>query len=348
MVRRKGPREMRKDGGSLFGELTIAYLFLGGVAAGSLLFLSLAQLAKAFARKRARLPEGADSLPHSADSTRAECDRAETGSSPSDQREGADPRSGAILPSFAAVNDRFYALVYAATALVMTLGMLCLAFDLPHPDRAILLFAYPTSSVLSVGSIILGISLLYTILFAAHYCVQPLHWIARFRTALALVGIATALAMALYPGILLMTMPADQAWHSPLVPILFTLSAFSTGIALLTLCFIVRPRDIGTARFVRQLVALDGWLIVIKVVATLVYLVIAVYLLQSWPLVEELLFGRGSMVFWVGYATCGLAAPFVLERMARTRPTDGLLLGLSVLLLIGGYCLRLAVVGLES
>ena len=74
----------------------------------------------------------------------------------------------------------------------------------------------------------------------------------------------------------------------------------------------------------------------------------AACLLQSWHLVEELLFGRGSMVFWLGYAACGLAAPFVLERMARKRPTDGLLLGLSALLLIGGYCLRVAVVGLQS
>ena len=308
----------------MFSELTIAYLFLGGVAAGSLLFLSLSQLAKAVGAHRGLPPEGER------------------------ETEGAGTSGGILLSSFATVSDRFCALSYAATAVVMALGMACLAFDLPHPDRAILLFAYPTSSVLSVGSIILGISLLYTVLFVVHYCVQPLRWVARFRLALGVAGATAALAMALYPGILLMTMPADQAWHSPLVPILFTLSAFSTGIALLTLCFIVRPRDLGTARFVRQLVALDGWLIAIKVVATLVYLVIAVYLLQSWPLVEELLFGRGSMVFWLGYATCGLAAPFVLERMVRTRPTDGLLLGLSVLLLIGGYCLRLAVVGLES
>ena len=310
----------------MFSELTIAYLFLGGVAAGSLLFLSLSQLARALARKGA----GPSDAP---DQPTGQC--AGTGR----------PR---FLPSFAAASERFYGLAYGATAVVMGLGILCLAFDLPHPDRAVLLFAYPTSSVLSVGSLILGFSLLYTALFAVHYCLCPLRWLARFRTVFALVGIAAALAMALYPGILLMTMPADQAWHSALVPVLFTLSAFSTGIALLTMCFVVRSRDRGTARMVRSLVALDPWLIAVKVVATLGYLVAAAYLLQSWHLVEELLFGRGSMVFWLGYAACGLAAPFVLERMARKRPTDGLLLGLSALLLIGGYCLRVAVVGLQS
>ena len=54
------------------------------------------------------------------------------------------------------------------------------------------------------------------------------------------------------------------------------------------------------------------------------------------------------MVVLLGYAVCGLAVHYVLEHLARTRPTDGLLLWLSALLLIGGYCLRVAVVGLQS
>lgn len=340
----------------MFSELTIAYLFLGGVAAGSLLFLSLSQLARALmwnpgpTEASGAAPEFLEASEANPDSAAVRGAGAGPGSSDvtdqsACQRAGARPR---FLPSFAVVSERFYTLAYGATAVVMGLGMLCLAFDLPHPDRAVLLFAYPTSSVLSVGSLILGFSLLYTALFAVHYCLCPLRWLVRFRAAFALVGIAAALAMALYPGILLMTMPADQAWHSALVPVLFTLSAFSTGIALLTICFVLRIRDRGTARMIRSLVALDPWLIAIKVVATLGYLAAATYLLQSWSLVEELLFGRGSMVFWLGYAACGLVAPFVLERMTRKRPTDGLLLGLSVLLLIGGYCLRVAVVGLQS
>lgn len=292
----------------MFSELTIAYLFLGGVGAGSLVFLSIAQLASTMRQTN----EG-------------------------------------WLRDVGGLDNAFYLRAYIATFVALLLGVLCLVFDLPNPEKAWLLFRYPNSSILSVGSVALALSMSMAALFAMVYGAGiGAATLMRHRRLWSIVSLLISGATALYPGILLMAMPSDHAWHSMLVPILFTLSALSTGIALLVLCFVGRNRNRGTALCIKRLVETDTMLIVVKVAATLAYVLIAAYVLRSLDQVNDLLFGHHAALFWLGYGVCGLAAPFVLECIARRRPTDVVLSCMAVLILIGGCCLRIAVVGLQS
>ena len=64
-------------------------------------------------------------------------------------------------------------------------------------------------------------------------------WLPVLRAALAWVGIALGAFVAVYTGMLLMTAGGVPLWDSPLLPALFTVSAFDTGVALVELVAVV-------------------------------------------------------------------------------------------------------------
>ncbi len=159
------------------------------------------------------------------------------------------------------------------------------------------------------------------------------------------VGLAAALATAAYTGVLLGVVETFPLWHTPILPVLFVVSAAGTGIAAVAL--------VGTCvaderRGVRQMLART------RIALPAVELVLVLLLLtttQGGPVgdatVQSLLAGRYATVFWVGLVTVGLAFPLAAN-VADLRRGNGVPGGLMVVaelgVLVGGFLLRYLVV----
>lgn len=235
---------------------------------------------------------------------------------------------------------------YVAPPLV-AVGTVFLIFDLGagrmHALRIFGLYTHPTS-MMSLGSWILTIFLILAVIDAygpfAH--VRRTGWL----------GAVTAVfagAVAIYTGALLGVIRAIPFWNNALLPVLFVLSALSTGLAASFLGALL-----ADTRTWREIEAFGG--LHVAVVATEA-VVLALFLLFaangpdaarfSYRLVVG---GRFAAAFWVGFVAIGLAVPLVYGLLSRTRSLTRILQAPawvaveSVLVLVGGFYLRYLIV----
>jgi len=128
--------------------------------------------------------------------------------------------------------ERFRPLARPAAAMAMATylpAVLALILDLGKPSRFIhMLLYYNPSSVMSWGSVILiGYGL---VLAALILLLWRNHRLARLVGA---IGMAPALGLGLYTGLLLAAVRDRPLWSSGLVPVLFVVSGLVAGMALL-------------------------------------------------------------------------------------------------------------------
>lgn len=125
----------------------------------------------------------------------------------------------------------FLAPMYALAALLLALGAICLTADLGDMSRAVLLLFNPTLTFVSVGSWVLGTSLLLAVVLFAMWVAIPQAPDALVR-ALEVALAATSLATMAYTGLLLQSINAVPLWTTWWVPALFVASSLSCGVAL--------------------------------------------------------------------------------------------------------------------
>jgi polysulfide reductase chain C len=170
------------------------------------------------------------------------------------------------------------------------------------------------------------------------------------RMTLELMVLIFAVATCIYTGILIGIVVSRPFWNNPLLPVLFLISAVSTGIGGL---FFITPivssvLAIGSAEtttFLVHLESADMVLVVIEVIA--IYLYLTLVLDRAPEAVNLLLKGKLSVLFWGGFLGAGLLVPALIEFFARVRHEDGsqsvMPLVAGVLLLIGGFLMRLLI-----
>ncbi len=162
----------------------------------------------------------------------------------------------------------------------------------------------------------------------------------RFRRSVGWLAVINGVGVAVYTGLLLQSFPAVALWHNPAVPLLFTISAFSTAMAFLILLMYTLLKDQADEH--------------VRVLYERIDLVlIAAELVVLFSLYQYLKNGSESAVrslelLWndygwvVGFIGFGLIVPFLLELKGVIRGWGGRLpiLTASVLVLMGGYLLR--------
>ena len=177
----------------MLGTLAVGYLFLGGAGAGAIVVASVLDLALV------RAPFGTDA-------------RVSVDEAPPCERVAAF----ALLAGFAA----------------LALGVLCLLFDLGRIDRVLDLFLRPSPTYLTVGSFALAVlaacGAFLTLVRFAYLPSVP----RAAAVAVEAVAVAVGLVVMVYTGLLLQGLGAVALWRSPFVPVLFTLSSLSCGIAV--------------------------------------------------------------------------------------------------------------------
>lgn len=175
----------------------------------------------------------------------------------------------------------------------------------------------------------------------------------RLRGILGAIGFPLGLGVGIYTGVLLGAVPARPFWNTPMVAMLFLVSALSTATAVLLLVSTWNAGKDGTEEFHRErkiLYSADVVLILFEI-----FLVIPYILHNSLSTASQatslqlILGGEFTGLFWYGFVVAGLLIPLVLEtldlipeiaRRQRARHIKSLGYLSAVLVLVGGFLLR--------
>lgn len=214
-----------------------------------------------------------------------------------------------------AVKYRTIGLVIALVAVV--LGTLMLMVDakagLANPLRFFLLLSNP-SSVMTWGVVILCLFIVATLA-----ALVVLRRKGRTPRALDVAGLVLAVCVAAYTGVLLGASVGYPLWNPVVLPLLFAVSAASTGFASVRLTgfFLARDESLGDVLGPRTGIALP--------VAEALLLAMLLALTASAggsaaaagaSTVSSLLVGPYAVAFWLGLVALGLVLPFAVQVVA--------------------------------
>jgi polysulfide reductase chain C len=166
------------------------------------------------------------------------------------------------------------------------------------------------------------------------------------RRTLEIITILFAFATAIYTGILLKATKSIPLWNTYLLPLLFLVSALSTGSMAIILSTLGTGLFSYDAGVLKALIGGEQILVVIE--AIFLYL----YLSQRYRATEQgkdsvrlLLFGEKKLIFWGGIVLLGFVFPVILEGVASFFHSNVVLVFVSgLILLCGGFFLRFGVI----
>ncbi|WP_251178100.1 NrfD/PsrC family molybdoenzyme membrane anchor subunit [Adlercreutzia agrestimuris] len=168
-----------------------------------------------------------------------------------------------------------------------------------------------------------------------------------------IIGMIMGICVAVYTGCLLGVCQGFPLWNNAILPILFLVSAMSTGMAAVLLAGVfVAPAEFNA---VVSLKKFHFWLPVVEIVLVmaLLFITAANPSQAGWDSVMTLLSGSWAIAFWVLFIAIGLVIPIALEcwmlwfagHEMETSRTGQMISGFSDLgVLIGGFVLRLLIV----
>jgi polysulfide reductase chain C len=217
------------------------------------------------------------------------------------------------------------------------IGTFFLLADLGKPINAWRVWMKPGTSWIARGTIII-------VLFMIFDAIQTAYWIWPFpgpienaRGAVAILGAIFAFLTVVYTGLLLGYSQPIALWRTALLPVLFFVSAVSTGIMAIVLI----GQYLGVAEAQLALLAkVDAGILVFEMFILVVFLYNAYRTIESRYSAKRILAGPVASAFWLGVVACGLLIPFFLELLGG-HVTEAVLA--AVLGLFGGLCLRYAV-----
>lgn len=262
---------------------------------------------------------------------------------------------------------RYGALLAPPLAIIGT-GLLILelgSFQAGHVFRFLNLFRTITLSPMSIGSWLLVVFIIASLVYAYTFWsreARPGDRLDILRRALAWLGVPLGIAVAVYTGVLLGAMPARPFWNSPVLPLLFFLSALSTGVAGIMLFRAIHARgaaDTGNEREYHQsgylLTASDVLLIGFELLTIFLFLMFAFLTVGDVKYAVSVILPGGSMagMFWLWVVVIGLLVPalvelfYVVPKLLHGRDyaaPRGVEIAVPVIVLIGGFMLRYVVV----
>ena len=231
--------------------------------------------------------------------------------------------------------------------ILVAIGAPFLILDLGIKRRFLYACLNPRTSWVARGFLILS-AFIVVGLVTLVISILPFQWLIEqitFRRVLEIISIILALATAIYTGILLKATKSIPLWNTHLLPLLFLVSALSTGsmaIILSTLGPGLISHDTGVLN-----VLISGEQILVGIEGIVLFL----YLFRSYRTSEQgkdsvhlLLFGEKKLIFWGGIVLLGFIFPIILEGIASFfHGNVGLIFVAGLILLCGGFFLRLGV-----
>lgn len=221
----------------------------------------------------------------------------------------------------------------------LTFSVLCLAADLGRIDRIIYLFVRPRLSYIAFGTYALFATWLCALfLVCASWFESPRVGSGARKAGEVLCAVGSASVMA-YTGLYLWSLKAVALWDTPLLPMLFVLSALSCGAAALGLCSFWSDGEGVPGRVAVWAQCAHVVLPICEGVVLVVWLAWALFDSRASEAARLLVAGPLCTWLWAGAVICGVAAPLVVAVLpGKANPLP---LALSELLvLVGGFSLR--------
>ncbi len=237
----------------------------------------------------------------------------------------------------ASARSRFREARYGAliAPLPVIVGSLLLIFELGSFQTGdwfkwIKLYQVINLSPMSIGTWLLTIFIVISLVYAYTFWVRgaaPGDQHDKLRKTVAWIGIPVGIGVAVYTGVLLGAMPARPFWNSPMLAILFLLSALSTGIAIIMLVRALsrkgEEKSQDSVRSSYLLTSSDAILIGFELLVVFLFLMFAHLTVGDVRYAASvILFGEGSlemyganlaMTFWFWVVVVGLLVPAAIE-----------------------------------
>ncbi len=246
--------------------------------------------------------------------------------------------------------------IIGTSLIVLELG----SFQAGNWFRFINLFKVINLSPMSIGSWVLGLFIIVSLVYAYTFLKRDPHPGDErdgLRKAMAWVMVPLGVGVALYTGILLGAMPARPFWNSPILALLFLVSALSTGVAAILLMrtlFGRRSAGDGDDQGAYMLASSDVLLIGFEIAVVFLFVMYAHLTIGGVKeAVNIILGGELTTLFWIGVVLLGLVLPILLE-MRHVIPTllyqkqyaasHTMEIIVSLLVIAGGFLLRYVVV----
>jgi len=220
------------------------------------------------------------------------------------------------------------------------IGTLFLLIDLGTPINAWRVWMKPKTSWIARGTIIIVFFMIFAAIHTAWWIWPfpgPLAENESARHLIGILGSVFAFLTVIYTGLLLGYSQPISLWRTALLPVLFFVSAVSTGI--LAIMLIGQSLGVDAAQLA-LLANVDLVIEALEMFVLIVFLYNAYRTIESRYSAKRILTGAVAPVFWLGVIACGLVIPFFLELQGG----HGIAATLAALLgLFGGLCLRYTV-----
>lgn len=163
------------------------------------------------------------------------------------------------------------------------------------------------------------------------------------------VALILAFGTAIYTGILLKSVKHVALWNTTLLPLLFLISALSTGSMSLVMGILAMEKSLLHGVFhsslIKFLMETEQILIIIEGIVLVIFLYRRSFAndqgAQGGRSVHLLLKGKFKFLFWGGIVLSGFFFPFILESLFSLFPEyPGLFWFAGIFLLLGGLLLR--------
>jgi formate-dependent nitrite reductase membrane component NrfD len=231
--------------------------------------------------------------------------------------------------------------------ILVAIGAPFLILDLGIKKRFLYAALNPRTSWVARGFLILSIFIVFGLVLLAK-SVLPFEWLypkSSFWYIAEVITIAFAIATALYTGILLKATKSIPLWNTYLLPLLFLVSALSTGSMAIILS------TLGTGLLSLDAAALKILMGAEQVLVVIEGIVLFLYLSRRYKASEQgkdsvrlLLFGEKKLLFWGGIVLLGFIFPVVLESISSLSHGNPIFIfAAGIVLLCGGFFLRLGV-----
>jgi formate-dependent nitrite reductase membrane component NrfD len=249
------------------------------------------------------------------------------------------------------------------------LGTALIVFELGRPFRALNLFKLINLSPMNIGSWLLSVFMVTSVFYALAFLPSFLPQLKRLsgrlspvRATLAWINVPMGIGVAVYTGIMLGAMPARPLWNSPILALLFLISAISTGIAAIILARVIFHRKSSKPEAERQfhqsaylLTATDLILIGFELMVIFLFVLFAHLTIGNVKYAMAVILPGGEMalMFWLWVVLIGLLLPalvelvYVIPRLLYHRDYAAPRVAevtVAVGVLIGGFMLRYVIV----
>lgn len=260
---------------------------------------------------------------------------------------------GGAVTAIAAIHDLFFRgdegidrrpTIFGAVSglAALAIGTVFLLVDLLQPLKAVLA-VMNLHSWITWGVLFISFYFVFTALYLAPYLNILTALLARYQKLSGTLAALFGTLVAIYTGFLVSSAPGIPFWNTPALPLLFVVSAFSTGAALMMVYLALnRIRSAYQDHLLHQLERLDLGLIVLELVVLFAYWNFTRFGAEAAKMSMHYLLTSAG--FTVGFLLLGLIVPLIIEirgvgSKAHVPNTTAIAVA-SVLVLLGGALLR--------